>query len=204
MGKSKKRLWIETTTDQEARDSAEAFWGGLHNTVNTEAFWATSIKKDLKNYHKRLEKAIKNFPLPAAFREAAVAVRGMIKDKKRAARNANADYNCDADLKLLYRILSVDSFRLDRAPRANCPGYNIFEIVPGNVLWTCYLDYKKLGFRQMRLCLKTDEKWFVEAWGEPMQHQTLNMVMRDLWDKYEALYMKLGGQWDSMGIYRLM
>ena len=80
MARAKKRLWIETETETVAQENADAFWSGLRSTVNTEEFWAESIKKYLKDYHKRLEQAIKQFPLPAAFRHAAVAVRGIVKE----------------------------------------------------------------------------------------------------------------------------
>ena len=80
----------------------------------------------------------------------------------------------------------MDSFRLDYAERVQQPGYNIVEAVPGAVLWNADLDYHRIGFEELRLINKTDAKWIVQVFGEPINHSTLNAVMRSLWDHYET------------------
>jgi len=175
---------------QRAKEYTEEFRNGLHGTTNTVDILAKPIHKYLQTNKTRIDQICKNFPTPWSFREAAKIVRGIIKEKMKVAKTAKFTYDWNSDLRLLYRILAIDSFRLDRAPRTGNPGYNVFETVPCSLLWSYYLDYNKIGFLKMRLCLKTDAKWFVETWGEPQQHQTLNSVMQDLWNQYETLYIK--------------
>ena len=76
--------WINTETDEQANSSSVKFWDGLRNDLNNEVFWADKIKEFRGEPVKRLAMALENLPLPAAFREAAIALRALIRAKRKA------------------------------------------------------------------------------------------------------------------------
>jgi len=74
---------------------------------------------------------------------------------------------------------------LPYADRLKEPGYNVIESIPGRLLRSLPIDYRQLGYNELRLLNKTDKKWLVEAYGEADAHTTLNRIHRRLWDEYE-------------------
>ena len=171
--------WVDTGTDAEARHHRDVFWARLRADVQQGAFWADEIKQLHGDPPARLEKAIANLPLPAAFREAAIATRAIIRTK----RKRGADW--DAELGLLYWLAAIDSFRLDYSQRLQQPGFNVLEAIPAKTLFDLPFDYDTLGYRQLTLLNKTDVKWLIERWGEPGGHTTLNALHADTWRAYE-------------------
>lgn len=172
--------WLETKADAEARQRSSDFWMELRADLDHGVFWADQIKDLRGDPATRLQLALGNLPLPAAFREAAIATRALIREKRRS----QADYS-DL-LALLYWLAAVDSFRLDYAPRLQEPGFNVAESMPGQVLKSLPYAYGDLGYRHLPLLTKTDAKWMVAAWGEPASHTTLNATHRSVWDDYES------------------
>lgn len=172
--------WIDTQTDDEARKRAGAFWAQVREDIDAGEFWADEIKKYRSDPAKRLRLALANLPLPAAFREAAVAVRALIRAKRKASEPI------EEDLSLLYWLAAVRSFMLDYAPRLQEPGFNVVEAIPGERLRSLPYKYSELGYRELSLLNKTDVKWLTEVWGEPTSHSTLNDIHKELWAEYET------------------
>jgi hypothetical protein len=143
-------------------------------------FWADRIKDYRGDPAERLALALKNLPLPAAFREAAIAVRALIRTKRKA------DEPFDEELTLLYWLAALRSFMVDYAPRLREPGYNVIETIPGQHLRSLRYKYSQLGYIELSLLNKTDIKWITAAWGEPDSHSTLHVLCKGLWDEYET------------------
>ena len=76
-------VWIKTETEEQARRSSTRFWNKLSSDLTDETFWADKIKEFRGEPAKRLAMAMDNLPLPAAFREAAIALRAMIRPKRK-------------------------------------------------------------------------------------------------------------------------
>lgn len=176
--------WLDIKLDAEAAQHRDAFWNSHRETIQDGSFWAEKIKELKDTPNERLQLALDNLPLPAAFREAAIAVRAMIRD----ARTRKQDWQ--AQLEALYGFAAYESFMVDYAPLLQQPGYNVMESIPGTVVTSLPFAYSQLGYRNLNLLNKTDVKWLVEAWGEPQGHTTLNLMHKCTWDQYEAILVQ--------------
>ncbi len=146
-------------------------------------FWADHIKTLKDKPKERLKYALKMRPLPAAYREAAIAYRALIKQCKKE----NADHT-----KLLYDLyilLAQESF-LYEAPyieEIKMPGYNVASSIPKRTINGLLMPYNEIGYAHIG-AQKTDIKWFVDAWGEPVKHQRVQdyhaIVWQDAISKY--------------------
>jgi hypothetical protein len=94
--------WHEAETDLDAEKHASDFWSRHRNELQSGDFWADRIKALRGEPVKRLALAIENLPLPASFREAAIATRALIRDK----RKQKAEY--DEELVLLYWLAAIN------------------------------------------------------------------------------------------------
>ena len=174
------KRWLDSQSDAQAASRVEDYWSALRDDLDTGAFWADRIKQYRDEPGKRLQLAMDNLPLPAAFREAAVAIRAII----RAKRKSKDSY--EEELGLLYWLAAIESFMLPYADRLGEPGFNVVESIPVKRLRSLPIDYTVLGYEKLERLNKTDKKWMIEAWGEPRAHSTLNRVHRQLWDEYEG------------------
>lgn len=172
--------WLDTSTTQDTLSHAQAFWAKLGADLNGGQFWADRITRFRGQPIERLKLALENLPLPAAFREAAIAIRALV----RARRRNNED--CTDELVLLYWVAAIDSFSVPYSEYLNQPGYNILESIPGSIIKSLPFEYSVLGYRQLKLLTKTDQKSFVAIWGEPSGHTTLHDLHSDLWRKFQA------------------
>lgn len=170
----------DTRSDDDARTRAGEFWAGLRADLDASQFWADRIKEYRGDPAKRLGLALANLPLPAAFSEAAVATRALIRAK------GKGEEPFDEEPALLYWLAALHSFMLDYAPRLREPGFNVVESIPGQRLRSLHYRYSKLGYRDLSLLNKTDVKWLIAAWGEPASHSTLNALHKELWDEYQT------------------
>ena len=174
------KRWLRTQGDKAARKRADAFWDQMRHEFKAGAFWADRIKGLRDKPNERLELALAHLPLPAAFREAAIAIRALIRAKRRDGEAY------EQDLSLLYRVAALRSFMIDYAPNLLEPGFNVVQAIPGNRLEQLTYSYNELGYRHLSLLNKTDIEWLTQAWGEPQQHTTLHVLHKDLWDEYET------------------
>lgn len=174
-----KEHWLNTTTDNQAEQSVISFWERHSKEIETGDFWADRIKKFKGEPAKRLVLALENLPLPASFREGAIAIRSLIKEK----RKLKVDY--EEELALLYWLSAINSFSIPYSEVLKEPGYNVIESIPGIKLKALSFSYQDLGYEALELLNKTDIKWLIEAWGEPKNHSTLYEMYIDLWREYE-------------------
>lgn len=171
--------WYKTRNDKEAEKHTSDFWSRHRAELQAGEFWADRIKKFRNEPIERLKIALDNLPLPAAFREAAIATRALIREKRKAAENY------EEELALLYWLAAINSFSIPYSSVLQEPGYNVIESIPGDKLKNLPFTYQDLGYKKLELLNKTDIKWLVEAWGEPTNHTTLHDLHIELWNEYE-------------------
>ena len=171
--------WINTESEDQANSSSTKFWETLRKDLNREAFWADKIRSFRGDPAKRLAMALDNLPLPAAFREGAVALRAFIRQKRKTKESFSNE------LALLYWFAAIDSFSIPYSSYLRQPGYNVIESIPGKILKTLPFSYSELGYQKLKLLNKTDVKWCIEVWGEPKIHTTLHEIHKDIWQRYE-------------------
>lgn len=176
--------WLDTSDDTVAMERAHQFWAELKSDVDTNMFWYDRIKKLRNQPSDRLNEALANLPLPAAFRDAATALRVMVREKRKLGKTY------EEDISFLYWLAAVESFMLAYAERLKEPGFNVMESAPGKLVGSLPFTYSELGYHKLSLLNKTDCKWIVEAWGEPDSHKTLNEMYQQIWNKYENKLIK--------------
>ncbi|MFL1906790.1 hypothetical protein [Plesiomonas shigelloides] len=174
------KSWHKTETDLDADKYAVDFWSRHRDELQKGEFWYDRIKKLRAEPEKRLVLAIENLPLPAAFREAAIATRALIRDK----RKQKIEY--EEELAILYWLAAINSFHIPYSDVLKEPGYNVVESIPGKKLKELPFSYKALGYSKLELLNKTDVKWLCEHWGEPDDHTTLHEIHNDVWREYEG------------------
>lgn len=172
--------WHKTKSDEEAKARSVDFWSRHAAELRDGQFWADRIKKLKGEPLKRLQLALSNLPLPASFREAAVATRALIREKRKTGEVY------EEELALLYWLAAINSFSIPFSTVLQEPGYNVIESIPGNKLKELSFTYTELGYAQLELLNKTDIKWMTEAWGEPSAHTTLHEMHLDVWREYET------------------
>ena len=177
--------WLSGTSLQDADAFSDEFWQQHRDSLSRGQFWADRIK-DLRNQPiERLRLAVDNFPLPGAFREAAVAVRALIKDKKKTEASFSEELAC------LYWLAAIESFSMAYSERLTEPGFNVLQSIPGQVVIGLPFSYRTLGYERLALLNKTDRKWIEAAWGAPATHSTLLDMHRQVWNEYEErLYQR--------------
>jgi hypothetical protein len=171
--------WHKTETDLDAEKHAFDFWSRHRDELQSGEFWADRIKELRGEPVKRLAVALENMPLPASFREAAIATRALIRDKKKQKASH------DEELALLYWLAAINSFSVPYSEVLEEPGYNVIESIPGKKLKGLSFSYKSLGYKKLELLNKTDIIWLIESWGEPSNHTTLHEIHNDVWVEYE-------------------
>ncbi|MBC7755672.1 MAG: hypothetical protein H7Z20_03340 [Bdellovibrio sp.] len=173
------KTWLQTLTDAETKTFKNEFWLKHNHDLNNGEFWADRIKKLTNNPTARLQLAIDNLPLPAAFREALIAIRALIRLK----RSKSEIY--EDEITLLYFLAAIHSFPVPYSEVLKEPGFNVIQSMPGDVFKNLPFTYKELGYENLILLKKTDIKFLIELWGEPEQHSTLNRIHNHLWREYE-------------------
>jgi hypothetical protein len=177
--------WHKTETDLDAAKHAEDFWSRHRNELKRGEFWADRIKKLKGEPIQRLALALENLPLPASFREAAIATRALIRNKRKQV------INYDEELALLYWLAAINSFSIPYSDALQEPGYNVVESMPGKRLKGLLFSYSSLGYQHLSLLNKTDINWLTELWGKPERHTTLHEMHNEVWLEYET---KLAGK----------
>ena len=168
--------------DDDNNELASIFWVRYSDELQSSGFWADRIESLRGESFKRIRRALEKLPLPAAFREAAIAAREIIREK---IKN-HQDY--EEDLALLYWLAALNSFSVPYSELLQEPGYNVIESVPEKTLKGLLFTYQDLGYEQLVLLNKTDRKRMVELWGYPKSHSTLHEIHHDLWCEYEQKF----------------
>lgn len=170
--------WLETTKNNN-RLASVSFWEKLKQDVESGSFWADKIKDLYSEPAERLALAMENLPLPGAFKEATIAARALIRQKRKAK-----DLYLE-ELELLYWLAAIESFSIPYSKYLKQPGFNVMQSVPGDEIIKMDVHYSKLGYEKLNLLNKTDAKWLVEVWGKPKSHTTMHKLYKSIWQKYE-------------------
>lgn len=172
--------WLDSTNALDAAASEAAFWNRLRSDLQSGNFWFDRAAAFRDKPVERLRLAIDNRPLPAAFEQAAIALRAVIRGR------ISSEQDFTEPLGMLYWLAAIESFGVPYPEYLQQPGFNVLRSVPGDVIRSLPFTYSSLGYRHLSLLKKTDIKWCVAAWGEPLGHTTLNIVHLEIWRKYEA------------------
>ena len=152
-------------------------------TVPTGVFWADDIKSLEGDPVERLSLARKYMPLPAAFREAATALRALILSSSRQLEDGG-----DL-LSQLYVTAAQENFLLATPYVANVgPRYDVASSIPRTIWQRLPMPYAAIGYRHLPLLNHTDCDWLVVAWGEPDTHCSAQAYHQSLWDHYVAQF----------------
>lgn len=180
--------WLRAQDDAEARSLRERMLREHSEALRQGDFWADRIKDFKDAPRERLHLALANLPLPAAFKEAATALRALIREKRRTGTRWSEE------LAALYVLAALHSLWLPYSERLGGPGYTVMELLPGKRLCALQVEYLRLGYLQLPLLGRSDHRWLEEAWGAPQGHTTLNAQEHALWQEYEVKAVALRQQ----------
>jgi hypothetical protein len=152
-------------------------------TVPSGVFWADDVQTLENDPEARLATARVYLPLPAAFREAATALRALI-----LARSKQSADGSDL-LSQLHLIAAQESFLLATSyvPGVG-PSSNVAATIPRHVWQQLPMPYEVIGYQYLSLLDWTDCRWLVAAWGEPDAHCSARDYHQAVWDDYVAEY----------------
>lgn len=127
-------------------------------------FWADKVKRLKKEgmNEEVLRICRKKIPFPAAFREIGIALRKLIREK----RKQKQDY--DDLLTELYHNAVFDGF-------FGVTAAQVFNDRKASSIAKRYMpkidcSYDQIGYEKVGTLNVTDIKWIVEKWGEPSRH----------------------------------
>lgn len=184
-------LWIETKTDEEVQNLQAAIWdpvvsvgqdgmltGRSPGPVEPDGeFWYETLQREKNDPARRYEIARRHLPLPAAWREMAIALRAMIRQARKDG--ANWDHHASE----LHRLAGIWSFG-DPAPTGRAgAGYGVIEMTPYATLAALDLAWDRIGCDELSLLNQTDRKVMRQLWGEPARHSTAHHLYRELFDR---------------------
>ncbi|MBX4883831.1 hypothetical protein HJA90_09540 [Rhizobium bangladeshense] len=167
---AKIKAWVDTATDEEARALDRDMWELVgyeypDGTFVAQApgpapengeFWYDALNRIKNDPDQRYAMARRHLPLPAAWREMAVALRAKI----RKARKEKVGY--EDHLRELHHLAAMSSYA----------GYGYIQRVPYARLASLDLGYNRVGCDRLPLLGATDCRWMRELWGEPKEHST--------------------------------
>lgn len=171
-------LWVDTKADKEARALDRGMWevvgrqepGGSFVAQATGPapengeFWADALGRIKDDPDQRYAMARRHLPLPAAWREMAIALRTKI----RKARKEKTDY--ENLLRELHHLAAMWSYT----------HYGYIERIPYARLASLDLAYHRVGSERLPLLGATDRRWMKELWREPSNHSTASELYEDM------------------------
>jgi hypothetical protein len=119
-------------------------------------FWADAIKEMRDDPEKRLSFAKRHLPLPAAFREAAIALRSIIRTRRKSKSPV------ESQLSELHFLAAIASLGV----------YDDLDATAYTKVTALDLTPSSLGWDELPLLTASDRKWMTEAWSPPVQHTT--------------------------------
>lgn len=135
-------------------------------------FWGEHLKTVRNNPPERLSLALEFLPLPGAFREAAIPLRAMIRERRKTGQSV------EYLLEQLYRLAALQDVLLDN--------FDLAESLDRRSWESLSFPYDEIGYESLSLLSKTDVTWFREAWGEPTRHQKVQAYLGPRWDEIAA------------------
>lgn len=151
----------------------------MPSTVPAGVFWADDMEQLDADPVTRLDLARQYMPLPAAFREAAEALRVLILEQTKQQTDGR-----DL-LSELYLTAAQENFLLGTPSLVGVgSAYNVATAIPKEVWLRLPMPYTAIGYRCLPLLTRTDCDWFVVAWGEPDTHLSAQAFHQSVWDEY--------------------
>ena len=174
--------WRDITDNNAKPSFPNKFWGRFSEVKIPEGtFWADTIVHVKDDPMKRIELGLSFLPYPAAFSESCKGIRKLISERSRLKQNI------DVELESLYQLAVIHSMLVPYSEKLNVAGYNVMEMIPGNLLFNLNFTYSDIGYEKIQLLGKSDITKLVTLYGQPKRHSTLNEMYRDIWDKYEKV-----------------
>jgi hypothetical protein len=172
--------WLKPSDRSPDAGPSGEFWSAMREDRDALDFWSERIAKFSTDPPGRLESALKNLPMPTAFREAAAVMRGIIRQK----RKDNQPY--EQELAFLYWLGAIRSFDTPDSVKLTSAVRSLIQFMPAKVVLNLTFEYDVLGYEKLQLLNKRDAKWLIEMWGKPQGHSTLYEIHRPIWNAYEA------------------
>lgn len=143
----------------------------------------TSKNPSIDEIQERLKNAKKSFPLPAAYRDALICMRKIIRAKKKAKEPYKKE------LKQLYRFACEYNFFESYPYLENVgePSINLAEVIKKTEFSSLKMPYNEIGYKHIPELKKTDIKWLIAEFGEPANHTTVSQYHINYLKKMEGL-----------------
>lgn len=171
-------FWDEREVSKNVNQKNVQFWAKHKRDTENKFFWTEQFKASKENA-KKLAIALDNIPLPGAFQSAALVLRSLIREKRKAK-------SCfQVELSVLYWLAAIKSLCVPYSEVLQEPGFNVFSSIPGKVIRGIVINYNDIGYEKLDLLTKTDVNLLIECFGESTNHTTLNIIYSSMWRKYE-------------------
>lgn len=172
-------LWTETKTAADAATRRTEMWGlrlqtdedgrlvsraGGEGLYEGGEFWAEAIKRVRHDPAQRLGIAKRHLPLPAAFREAAIALRAIIKERRKGG------LAFAGKLHELHRLAAIGSLA----------SYDALDITPFSEVQRLDLSPATLGWNMLSLLGVSERKLMGETWRAPARHVSAQELYPDV------------------------
>lgn len=172
--------WMDLTTDNNNLYFRNKFWENFKETkIPKDSYWTDRIKIVKDNPIKRIELGLSFLPYPGAFIETCKGLRRIISIKKTEKQSY------DLELAALYEIAVIHSMSVPYSNKLKIPGFNVMELIPGNLLFNLDFKYEKIGYNKINLLGKNDITKLIKLYGNPKSHTTLNDEYYGIWEYYE-------------------
>jgi hypothetical protein len=139
----------------------EDFWDRQRASITTNSFWSDEARKARDQPHERLRIALENLPLPAAFREAAIALRQIIRERRKARESD------EQEMLFLYSLAAVESFTsaTKYLEDLGTSAWSALEIMTPEDWQSLTFQWNSLGCNELPLLTKTDRRQMIDRWG---------------------------------------
>lgn len=128
------------------------------------------------DFSNALEECQQGLPQLGAFRQSCVVLRAQIREEK---KNSQA---YSSTLEQLYQLAALADFFHGKAPNTKALSANALKQVDFQQFKSLSSPYAVLGFEHLGLLTKTDAKWLVEHWGEPVSHSYMRELHLAEWN----------------------
>lgn len=131
----------------------------------------------------RLNNAKKSIPLPAAYEDACISMRMLIKLKIKEKKVYQSE------LQQLYRFAcEYDLFYSEPyLEEIKEPSFNLSEVLKKSKLKSLEMPYERIGYNHLSLLNNNDIKLLVSEFGEPESHYDVRQYHKDIFD--EAIFL---------------
>ncbi|HDR2474721.1 hypothetical protein NR352_27805 [Enterobacter soli] len=170
--------WSESENDSEAEEKSKSFWVSLKREFDDNNSWVERVKSE-RDDAKKLVLALKFIPLPQAFQQSAIALRSLIKSKKKES------IPYVDELYFLYWLAAIKSFSVPYSQLLGEPGFNVLSRIPGAEIFNLQVNYDDLGYEHLDLLTKGDVNLLNKYLSTPKSNSTLNNIHCAIWHHYE-------------------